>query len=571
MKMQKLINLIKISAILFFVFSFSKAFALGAEDMFWLKPPEAHPKYEFFVGQGSSQTSEEEALKLAKENAFEKIITENFGLVIQVKSSIQSNLNSVTLNKNTTVNSPKFNTVGLSEDKQYVLKEKNTFQAYVLYKYDKKALMREKIRMSSLSEIERTGEAGSNIQYASKNKLLNKKFGSLHIKALHAGQIVDGAALYINGQLFGETPAELNGRLKVGSHHLKIVHPVFENWSQVIQINATETTVLDVELNPLLGSVNFETDPEEVKVFYNGQFKCSTPCSIDNLTSLKLHSFKLEKKGYGSLSISDYMVNKKNVHPTLKFALQKNTLDDDFDIYGSQNLKNSFGSEPISNRFIASDSDTEKSDTNDANSNFTPYQSFDSKDHPEWIQNREVIPISFDLQLTGGIETPGLKETSGLQVLQGEVAFFFRNKIGISYLKNFASNKDKAQRDTYNFEKLGLAESSLQIYSLWFFDKDNVQLAASYGQRDSLYYSETVMVSATESKTLGFNYNEILLGATFKYKYSFENSKSNAIVRLDALTPASTRVYNSQVSKNNFNQNDHIFKLSIGFGFSFQN
>jgi hypothetical protein len=104
---------------------------------------------------------------------------------------------------------------------------------------------------------------------------LTAESGSVELRLTNAGVRmadlairIDGGSVNIGEALAG-APLRVDS-LEVGSRMVEIVHPDYEPWRQAVTVRNQETTAVDVELKPKLGTVACETTPAGARVVING-------------------------------------------------------------------------------------------------------------------------------------------------------------------------------------------------------------------------------------------------------------------------------------------------------------
>lgn len=108
------------------------------------------------------------------------------------------------------------------------------------------------------------------------------------------------AVILVDGERRGETPGVL--QLRAGRRHLKLQHPGYKPWEQIVPIEAGPSVTLDtVVLEPLDGRLTIESRPTGVSVMVGARYHGQTPITISLPPNQSLR-VQLSKAGYASTS-----------------------------------------------------------------------------------------------------------------------------------------------------------------------------------------------------------------------------------------------------------------------------
>lgn len=110
----------------------------------------------------------------------------------------------------------------------------------------------------------------------------------------------DGAAVYVDGVLKGETP--LRESLDVGTHKVTIIKEGFNDWSGIVNIVARRVTNIFAKLvlseNKVgAGNIQVKSRPLRAQVFVDGELKGITPLTLTGIL-VGQHSIKVSMDGY---------------------------------------------------------------------------------------------------------------------------------------------------------------------------------------------------------------------------------------------------------------------------------
>jgi hypothetical protein len=109
----------------------------------------------------------------------------------------------------------------------------------------------------------------------------------------------EGAQVFVDGELVGQTPLAAPIVRKPGTYTLKIVKRGFTEFIDVVTIKARKETKLDIDLLPIAGVVRITANVKAARVFVDGKFLGETPLETD--VALGPKAIKITKGGYREL------------------------------------------------------------------------------------------------------------------------------------------------------------------------------------------------------------------------------------------------------------------------------
>ena len=107
-----------------------------------------------------------------------------------------------------------------------------------------------------------------------------------------------GAAIYINGQLRGNTPSTIPG-LK-GSYSLRVSLSGYYDHTETVSVSKHET--VSYSLLPIVCVLTVDSMPQGAAIYFNGQLRGNTPASISGLKGR--YSLKLTLTGYRDYDVT---------------------------------------------------------------------------------------------------------------------------------------------------------------------------------------------------------------------------------------------------------------------------
>ena len=201
------------------------ATTLGATDTFattrpnWVEqPPHEDSKYKYYVGRSAEAPNEQSGVSQAINDASDGAIKENFGVTMMVTSETVETLVGVSAHRRLNESSRR---VQLHDFEQMDLYREASpdgrISAWVLFRYDRSAINREKLRLATQKDAPETTESVAEVGNGVKT------LGSLEVITEPAG-----ASLFVDGERWGVSPLRINGRLTVGEHSIVIDHEQYQ-------------------------------------------------------------------------------------------------------------------------------------------------------------------------------------------------------------------------------------------------------------------------------------------------------------------------------------------------------
>lgn len=138
------------------------------------------------------------------------------------------------------------------------------------------------------------------IQPRSKNQVqasIRMEPGSLMVQSTP-----ESASVFLDGQLIGTTPIQLNG-IEVGEHSLKLQLPGFKGWDERISIRSRQQLGINAELEVQPGVLRVTSVPEGASVFISGTEIGTTPITTYELPAGK-YGLEIRKDGHHPIVLS---------------------------------------------------------------------------------------------------------------------------------------------------------------------------------------------------------------------------------------------------------------------------
>ncbi len=245
----------------------------SAEPSWTQSTPKADSAYKYYVGRGEA-SSEKKAFDEAVKDAYDQAARENFPAEYSYQADMYQTEKESYLTERTVVSGISARFDGFEKEDEYIKKTKSGYTVKLLYKFSKKAITQEKKRLKTLAADRSKKEQMSVLG----NKSDAAK-GVLIVKTTP----VDGAAVYIDGDRYGQTPMTLYGSLSAGRHSLRIDHPRYQTVTENIITVPGKTVEVKKTLVPAFATVSVSTDPVNADVFIDGKPLGTAPLKYDRI------------------------------------------------------------------------------------------------------------------------------------------------------------------------------------------------------------------------------------------------------------------------------------------------
>lgn len=93
----------------------------------------------------------------------------------------------------------------------------------------------------------------------------------------------DGAAVYVDGDRYGQTPMTLYGSLPAGRHSLRIDHPRYQTITENVITVPGKTVRVKKTLLPAFATISVTTDPVDADVYLDGRPVGTAPLTYDRI------------------------------------------------------------------------------------------------------------------------------------------------------------------------------------------------------------------------------------------------------------------------------------------------
>ena len=235
--------------------------------------PKADSGYKYYVGRGEA-SSEKEAFNQAVKDAYDQAARENFPAEYSYQADIYQTEKSSYLTERTIFSGISARFDGFEKEDEAIQKHKNGYTVKLLYKFSKKAIAQEKARLKTVAADRSKKEEMSvfgNKSDAAKGVLIVETTPT------------DGAAVYIDGDRYGQTPMTLYGSLSAGKHSVRIDHPRYQTVTEDIITVPGKTLKIKKTLVPAFAAISVSTDPVNADVFMDGKPLGTAPLTYNRI------------------------------------------------------------------------------------------------------------------------------------------------------------------------------------------------------------------------------------------------------------------------------------------------
>lgn len=244
--------------------------ACASTDREWVRSfPQETAEYKFYVGRGTSTGSEGAAFNQAVKDAYDQAARENFGVERRFSSETYQTETDATLTERTLEQGYVARFDNFDKVDQYIENTKGRHDVWLLYRFSKKSIARERERLRAEKQPEKR-----ELSVVGSSK--NRAKGILEIETVPA----DGAVVYVDGDRYGLTPLRLIGSLATGKHTLRIDHPHYKTVTEDVIIVPNKTVSVKKTLVPAYVTLDISTDPVNAEVFLDERKMGTAPVSF---------------------------------------------------------------------------------------------------------------------------------------------------------------------------------------------------------------------------------------------------------------------------------------------------
>lgn len=430
---------------------FTAQAAFGAQP--WTtSAPKADSNYKYYVGRGEAD-SEKAAFDQAVKDAYDQAARENFPAEYSYQADIYQTESSSYLTERTIVSGISARFDGFEKEDEFIQKTGEGYSVKLLYRFSKKAIAREKERLKSIADAPKKRQmsvVGSKSD-AAKGVLIVETDPS------------DGAAVYVDGDRYGQTPMTLYGSLPAGRHSLRIDHPRYQTITENVITVPGKTVRVKKTLLPAFATISVTTDPVDADVYLDGRPVGTAPLTYDRIPVEEEVTISLRHAEMERMAIP-VTLKKGEVRPMNIVLPEKSAKLSVFSFPQGAEVfidKKRIGLTPVRNYPIARGS------------------------HTYTVEKEGYEPVSRSFAAKGG-ET--LSETAELKALAQTQTIVSKNKTAA-----VAGGADKFHRyeeirppeKHLNLSSAATGEEVLLAAMKWSYPSGFIRVRASYGSRKS--------------------------------------------------------------------------------------
>ena len=263
--------------------------AAGGAQPWTTSTPKADSNYKYYVGRGEAD-SEKAAFDQAVKDAYDQAARENFPAEYSYQADIYQTESSSYLTERTIVSGISARFDGFEKEDEFIQKTDDGYSVKLLYRFSKKAIAQEKARLKKIADTPKKRQMS----------VVGSKSDAAKGVLIVETDPVDGAAVYVDGDRYGQTPMTLYGSLSAGRHTLRIDHPRYQTVSEDIITVPGKTVSVKKTLLPAFASVSVTTEPVNADVYLNGRPVGTAPLTYNRIPveeeiTISLHHAEMEK------------------------------------------------------------------------------------------------------------------------------------------------------------------------------------------------------------------------------------------------------------------------------------
>lgn len=289
-------------------------------DPEWISsPPKEDAHYKYYVGRAERLASSSDAMATASKDAARQAIRDNFGFSYQFSSqTLEDTLSShhSTADKEYV---PRAHLNNFEMQDQFLKERQNMHSAYVLYRYSKAAIEKEKLRLQSTQPSQPTDIFSASGE------------DSAYMAGIDVETNITGAKVLIDGEVYGRTPLKLRGLLQPGRHNLTIDHPTRETLTEEIQLSPGQNLLVHRKLDVAWGKIRFNKQPRGALVKINGKPYGETPLGISMPAGYE-YDIEISHPDYFSQVIREFSVKKNEALDVNYNLVERNPQPDEEDV-----------------------------------------------------------------------------------------------------------------------------------------------------------------------------------------------------------------------------------------------
>ncbi|MGK5087018.1 PEGA domain-containing protein [Bdellovibrionota bacterium FG-2] len=280
----------------------------------WVEhPPGEDAHFKYYVGRAAASPNESIAVSEATRDASEAAIRENFGFKTEIQTQSYETVDKSASTKriqeiSRRVEIHDFEQTGFYREQS----SEGRMSAWVLYKYSKAAIAREKARLASVKEED------SKVVFSQQGSELDSVKGVVEVVSKPI------ATVYIDGERWGKSPLRLMGQLPVGEHMIRLDHPAFESAEEKIIVVQGATVKVSKALLSATGKLKVVTDLPNATVVIDGKLVGTTPTeygSVPAATKIRVEISHAEaERLLSEVEVAKNTQRELNLNMTLKPA-----------------------------------------------------------------------------------------------------------------------------------------------------------------------------------------------------------------------------------------------------------
>lgn len=220
--------------------------------------PRADGVYKYYVGRALDEASERDGWRVAKDQAQEAAVRENFGVETSIAASSYETSKEVTIDKRVSEAFPKVRLLDFEQIGSFTEERGERFSVWLIYRYPIKQAEAERERLKSAAPppVQAFNAVGSpEMAYSTSVEVTSEPMG---------------IPVFIDGERWGVTPLRVQGVLATGVHKIKLSHATHQDVESQMVLVKGFTKKIHQRMRPAVGYLRIEVEPGDAQISIDG-------------------------------------------------------------------------------------------------------------------------------------------------------------------------------------------------------------------------------------------------------------------------------------------------------------
>jgi len=248
--------------------------------------PRADGVYKYYVGRALSEVNEQGAWRLAKDQAQEAAVRENFGVETSIAASSFESAKEVSLDRRVQELFPKVRLVDFEQVDSFVEERKGRFSVWIKFRYPLQQIEAERRRLLAVE-----APAAQDFNEVGRPQMA-------YSTAMEVTSDPPGIPVFIDSERWGVTPLRLVGVLPVGVRSLRLSHAHYQDVLDEAVLLKGAVKKIHHRLRLASGFVSVSSAPSGAEVYVEGIRRGKTPLSGIELVAGSAKRIEVRQQGY---------------------------------------------------------------------------------------------------------------------------------------------------------------------------------------------------------------------------------------------------------------------------------